>query len=66
MSVEFKKRESKLIIKNKNAYTLPKHKKLCITAQDAFELFCEIQVVEKRKLAIVIVSCCETIDNLFI
>jgi len=65
MSVEFKKRESKLIIKNKNVYTLPKHKKLCIKVQDEFELFCEIQVVEKRK-SVVIVICCEPIDNLFI
>ena len=50
MSVEFKKRESKLIIKNKNVYTLPKHKKLCIKVQDEFELFCEMQVVEKGHL----------------
>jgi hypothetical protein len=53
-------------MKNKKAYTLPKHNKLCIKAQDEFELFFEIQVVEKRKSAIVFVSCCEPIDNLFI
>ena len=34
--------------------------------QDEFELFCEIQEVEKRKSVIVIVICCEPIDNLFI
>ncbi len=50
MSVEHKKRESKLIITNKKAYTLPEIKKLCIEAQEEFELFCEIQVVEKGHL----------------
>jgi hypothetical protein len=50
MSVEHKKRESKLIITNKKAYTLPENKKLCIQAQEEFELFCETQVVEKGHL----------------
>ena len=63
MSVEHKKRESKLIITNKKAfvkvevnqikrgcYTVPEYKKLCIQAQEEFELFCEMQVVEKGHL----------------
>ncbi|MBE0424697.1 MAG: nucleotidyl transferase AbiEii/AbiGii toxin family protein [Lutibacter sp.] len=63
MAVEHKKRESKLMITNKKAlvkvevnqikrgcYTAPSLKNLCIKAQEEFELFCEMQVVETGHL----------------
>lgn len=61
--VEHKKAESKLLIANKEAlikvevnqikrgcYAAPEYKKLCPKAQEEFESFCEIQVVEKGHL----------------